>query len=315
MNLALTDEQRALRAGVLEICKRYPGEYWRELDAKREYPEAFVNELTRAGYLGALIPPEYGGAGLAIADGSLILQTIHENGGNAAACHAQMYIMGTLLRHGSEAQKRVAAAMRTYHQQRPFDFAVTLGDNFYSIGMASPDDPRWKTWWSDLYDSLGIPFYATLGNHDWGQPNSPAAEILYSARSKSWRMPAAYYTFTAGAAQFFALDTDVISEAQLLWLIEAIDAAHTVSQEVVIPTGETRILPGDVLLLVGQRSRDPVARLTAWARGESADADDAGTPDSDPDGDGAGAPDSDPDGDGAGAPDAAPPSAEPSADG
>jgi alkylation response protein AidB-like acyl-CoA dehydrogenase len=104
--LTLSDDQRALKAGVIEICKRYPGEYWRELDAKREYPEAFVNELTRGGYLGALIPQEYGGAGLPIADGALILQTIHENGGNAAACHAQMYIMGTLLRHGSDAQKK-----------------------------------------------------------------------------------------------------------------------------------------------------------------------------------------------------------------
>jgi acyl-CoA dehydrogenase len=106
LRLTLSDDQRALKAGVVEICKRYPGEYWRELDAKREYPEAFVNELTRAGYLSALIPQEFGGAGLTIADGSLILQTIHENGGNAAACHAQMYIMGTLLRHGSEAQKK-----------------------------------------------------------------------------------------------------------------------------------------------------------------------------------------------------------------
>jgi acyl-CoA dehydrogenase len=106
LRLSLTDDQRALKAGVAEICKRYPGEYWRELDAKREYPEAFVNELTRGGYLGALIPQEYGGAGLPIIDGALILQTIHEYGGNAAACHAQMYIMGTLLRHGSEAQKK-----------------------------------------------------------------------------------------------------------------------------------------------------------------------------------------------------------------
>jgi alkylation response protein AidB-like acyl-CoA dehydrogenase len=106
LRLTLTDDQRALKAGVAEICKRYPGEYWRELDAKREYPDAFVNELTRAGYLGALIPQEYGGAGLPIIDGALILQTIHEYGGNAAACHAQMYIMGTVLRHGSEAQKK-----------------------------------------------------------------------------------------------------------------------------------------------------------------------------------------------------------------
>src|SRR5262247_1008654 len=106
INLKLTDEQRALKAGVADICKRYPGEYWRDLDSRREYPEAFVNELTQAGYLGALIPTEYGGAGLPIADGALILETIHEQGGNAAACHAQMYIMGTVLRHGSEAQKR-----------------------------------------------------------------------------------------------------------------------------------------------------------------------------------------------------------------
>jgi tartrate-resistant acid phosphatase type 5 len=127
---------------------------------------------------------------------------------------------------GSEPQRQVATAMREYHGKQRFDFAVTLGDNFYSTGMASPDDERWKTWWSDLYDPLKILFYATLGNHDWGQPNSPAAEIIYSARSPSWRMPAAYYTFTAGAAQFFALDTDVISEAQLLWLTDALDASR-----------------------------------------------------------------------------------------
>jgi acyl-CoA dehydrogenase len=106
MPIGLTDEQRALRAGVADICKKYPGEYWRDLDARREYPEAFVGELTRAGYLAALIPQEYGGAGLGLLEGGLILETINANGGNAAACHAQMYIMGTLLRHGSEAQKR-----------------------------------------------------------------------------------------------------------------------------------------------------------------------------------------------------------------
>src|SRR5438067_11984972 len=106
ISLALTDEQRALKAGVAEICKRYPGEYWRELDTRREYPEAFVGRLTKAGSRAALIPAEFSGAGLPIADGALILKTIHTNGGNAAACHAQMYIMGTVLRHGSPAQKR-----------------------------------------------------------------------------------------------------------------------------------------------------------------------------------------------------------------
>ncbi len=106
IDLSLTDEQRALRAGVLDICKRYPGEYWRDLDAKREYPEKFVDELTQAGYLAALIPQQYGGAGLPIRDGALILETIHASGGSASAVHAQMYIMGTVLHHGSEAQKQ-----------------------------------------------------------------------------------------------------------------------------------------------------------------------------------------------------------------
>ena len=72
ISLRLTDEQRALEKGVTEICKRYPGEYWRELDARREYPEKFVDELTQAGYLAALIPQEYGGAGLPIRDGARI---------------------------------------------------------------------------------------------------------------------------------------------------------------------------------------------------------------------------------------------------
>ena len=106
MTFTLTDEQRALKAAVHDLCKQFRPEYWRELDAKREYPEAFVNALTKAGYLAALIPQEYGGPGLGILEGSLILEEINHSGGNAAACHAQMYIMGTLLRHGSEAQKK-----------------------------------------------------------------------------------------------------------------------------------------------------------------------------------------------------------------
>jgi tartrate-resistant acid phosphatase type 5 len=124
---------------------------------------------------------------------------------------------------GSDQQRTVAAAMRTYHGKAPFDFGITLGDNFYSIGMMSPADPRWKTWWDELYDPMGIRIYATLGNHDWGHADSPAAEILYSNQSPSWRMPSSYYTFTAGPAQFFALDTNEISEAQLRWLKDALD--------------------------------------------------------------------------------------------
>ena len=95
-----------LKTAVGELCRGFPDAYWRDLDAKRAYPEAFVQALTRAGYMATLIPEEYGGAGLGVAEAAVILEEIHRSGGNAAACHAQMYIMGTLLRHGSEAQKK-----------------------------------------------------------------------------------------------------------------------------------------------------------------------------------------------------------------
>jgi acyl-CoA dehydrogenase len=106
MTFTLTDEQRQLKAAVGELCKKYPPEYWRDLDTRREYPDAFVTELTRAGYLSVLIPEEYGGGGMGIMEAAVILEAINHAGGNAGACHAQMYIMGTVLRHGSEAQKR-----------------------------------------------------------------------------------------------------------------------------------------------------------------------------------------------------------------
>ena len=102
----LTEDQRALRAGVRELCAKFPETYWAELDEKVEYPYDFINALTEGGYLAALIPEEFGGLGLGIMEGCLILEEIHRSGGNAAAGHAQMYIMGTLLRHGSDEQKR-----------------------------------------------------------------------------------------------------------------------------------------------------------------------------------------------------------------
>jgi hypothetical protein len=124
---------------------------------------------------------------------------------------------------GEPEQKAVAAALLKYHKQHPLDFGITMGDNFYSDGMESPSDPRWKTWWSDLYDPLGIPFYATLGNHDWHFADSPAAEVMYTKQSKSWRMPATYYTYTAGPVQFFALETVALSAMQLMWLREELE--------------------------------------------------------------------------------------------
>ncbi len=121
-----------------------------------------------------------------------------------------------------ENQQQVARAMLEAHRQRSFDFGLTLGDNFYPDGMESLSDTRWQTLWRDLYEPLGLKFYATLGNHDWRHADSPAAEILYSQQSSSWRLPSPYYTYTAGPAQFFALDTNEVSEAQLLWLDEAL---------------------------------------------------------------------------------------------
>jgi acyl-CoA dehydrogenase len=103
----LVEELHAdLRRGVRDLCKGFPDSYWRELDARRAYPDAFVRALTDAGYLAALIPEEYGGSGLGITEAAIILEEINRSGANAGACHAQMYTMGTLLRHGSDAQKR-----------------------------------------------------------------------------------------------------------------------------------------------------------------------------------------------------------------
>ena len=95
-----------IREAVRRLCANYPGDYWRELDRNREYPETFVKALTDAGYLAVLIPEEYGGSGLPISAGSAVLEEVNASGCNAGACHAQMYIMGTLLRHGSDEQKQ-----------------------------------------------------------------------------------------------------------------------------------------------------------------------------------------------------------------
>lgn len=110
MNMSTTVEEKIqfheeLRQSVRAICSKYQDAYWRDLDAKQAYPEQFVNEITRNGFLAALIPEEYGGSGLGITEASIILEEINRSGGNAGACHAQMYTMGTLLRHGSDEQK------------------------------------------------------------------------------------------------------------------------------------------------------------------------------------------------------------------
>jgi len=115
----------SLRASVRELCQGFPDAYWRDLDAIRAYPTEFVRVLTDAGYLAALIPEEYGGSGLGITEAAIILEEINRAGCNSGACHAQMYIMGTLLRHGSDAQKQLYLPQIASGALRLQAFAVT----------------------------------------------------------------------------------------------------------------------------------------------------------------------------------------------
>ena len=101
-----SDEHAQLRDAVRALCNAFTGEYWRKIDEERGYPEEFVKALTGAGWLAALIPEEYGGSGLSVAEASVIMEEVNRSGGNSGCCHGQMYNMGTVLRHGSEAQKR-----------------------------------------------------------------------------------------------------------------------------------------------------------------------------------------------------------------
>jgi acyl-CoA dehydrogenase len=106
MDFNLTPEQQQIREEIKRVCRDFPDSYWREVDSKKEYPEAFVRKLSELGWLAALIPEEFGGTGLGITEASIILEEINHSGGVATACHAQMYTMGTLLRHGNDEQKR-----------------------------------------------------------------------------------------------------------------------------------------------------------------------------------------------------------------
>lgn len=106
MSQSRIEEHQEIRDAVRSLCAEYPDEYHRRIDAERAYPEAFVDALTKAGWLAAMIPQEYGGSGLGLTEASVIMEEINRSGGNSGACHGQMYNMGTLLRHGSEEQKR-----------------------------------------------------------------------------------------------------------------------------------------------------------------------------------------------------------------
>ena len=118
----------AVRAAMREVCKKYGNEYWREMDRKGTYPDAFVREMTELGWLGALIPEVYGGGGMSVTEASVILEEINRSGGHASACHAQMYTMGILLRHGSDEQKQRFLPSIANGQTRLQAFGVTEPD-------------------------------------------------------------------------------------------------------------------------------------------------------------------------------------------
>ncbi len=133
---------------------------------------------------------------------------------------------------GSDGQSAVAKAMATYDGKKPFDFGLTVGDNFYENGLPTASDPRWQSEWEDQYAKLGVRFYATLGNHDYYDPLSPVAEVERSRRSSSWCLPKPYYAFSAGPVDLFAIDTHPIEQGngsstadQVAWLDGALGAS------------------------------------------------------------------------------------------
>jgi acyl-CoA dehydrogenase len=128
MEFRFSEDQQSIRLAVRELCNKFDDQYWQDKDRQHAYPEEFVQELTRAGWLAALIPEEYGGAGLNITEASIILEEINYSGGNSAACHAQMYIMGTLLRHGSPEQKQTYLSQIASGELRLQAFGVTEPD-------------------------------------------------------------------------------------------------------------------------------------------------------------------------------------------
>ena len=128
MNFSYSDTQNEIKSAVIELCERFGPQYWRDCDGKKEYPEAFVRAMTEAGWLAALIPEEYGGSGLTLLDACVIMESINRTGANGAACHAQMYIMGSILRHGTEAQKQAILPKIAAGDLRLQAFGVTEPD-------------------------------------------------------------------------------------------------------------------------------------------------------------------------------------------
>jgi alkylation response protein AidB-like acyl-CoA dehydrogenase len=156
MDFSLPDELNEIRAAVRELCEQFPGEYWRSLEPDR-YPAEFVTALTENGWLAALIPEEYGGAGLSITAASVILEEINASGCNSGACHAQMYTMGTILRHGSDEQKQRYLPRIASGELRLQAFGVTeptAGSDTTSIATTATEvDAGWRVHGQKIWTS------------------------------------------------------------------------------------------------------------------------------------------------------------------
>ena len=123
--MSASDDHDEIRSAVRALCAQFPDEYFRKVDAERGYPEEFVDALTKAGWLAALIPQQYGGSGLSLAEASVIMEEINRSGGNSGACHGQMYVMNILVRHGSEKQRQDVLPRLAAGELRMQSMAVT----------------------------------------------------------------------------------------------------------------------------------------------------------------------------------------------
>jgi acyl-CoA dehydrogenase len=171
-NTADTPEHAELRCAVRTLCEQFGEEYWQQRDRNREYPEEFVDTLTKAGYLSALIPTEYGGLGLGITEAAIILQEVNRSGGHAAACHAQMYTMGALLRHGSEAQKQRYLPEIASGNLRLQAFSITEPD----AGSNTPDITTFAA-----KDGEG---YVVTGHKNWTSRIEQSDLLMLLARTE-----------------------------------------------------------------------------------------------------------------------------------
>ena len=172
MESSVQEDRQSIRQAVRELCKGFPSTYWRDVDKHEKYPQEFVDALTASEYLAALIPEEYGGAGLGVTEAGIILEEINRSGGNPGACHAQMYTMGTLLRHGSEEQKTALSSRNRQGRSPPAGLRrhraeCRLGDHAHRNARRSQGRPLHRQRAEDLHlarEAVGLD--APVGPHN-----------------------------------------------------------------------------------------------------------------------------------------------------